>query len=221
MYLTRMYLNPRRRQTLRMLANPQVMHAAVESSFPPVAEVSRNLWRIDKDQAQTKLLILSQQVPSLEHMQEQAGWETERTWESRDYGPLLARIKKGQRYRFRLTANPTHVVTGPDGTKKRLAHVSVKHQMEWLLKRSESMGVIFPSVMEDALHVPGAPDVMDRRTYQFKRADSRVTISKVTFEGQLEVNNAVLLEEAMVNGVGRGKAYGCGLLTLAPGDFGG
>ena len=36
MYLSRMYLNPQRRQGRALLASPQKMHAAVLSSFPPI-----------------------------------------------------------------------------------------------------------------------------------------------------------------------------------------
>ncbi len=37
----------------------------------------------------------------------------------------------------------------------------------------------------------------------------------MTYEGMLRVENADLLKQALVDGVGRGKAYGMGLLTVA------
>ena len=50
MYLSRMYLNPQRRQGRALLASPQKMHAAVLSSFPPipVENDERVLWRLDR-----------------------------------------------------------------------------------------------------------------------------------------------------------------------------
>ena len=58
--------------------------------------------------------------------------------------------------------------------------------------------------------------VVQRETQRFKRGGSQVTIVRATFQGVLEVTSADALREALVNGVGRAKAYGCGLLTLAP-----
>lgn len=215
MYLTRMHLNPRRRQTLRMSRDPQIMHAAVASSFPPSAEPGRVLWRLDESPSRSSLLIVSKEVPSLEHVQEQAGWETERTWETRDYSPLLSRIRIGQEFGFRLTANPVHVVAEPDGTSKRRAHVSVKYQTEWLLQRAERMGVEFvPSVPNDL--ESAAPRITGRETLRFNRRNSKVTLARVTYEGVIKVVDAPALRETLTSGVGRGKAYGCGLMTLAP-----
>lgn len=226
MMLTRMHLNPRRRQTLRFLTDPQALHAAVESAFPPGEPESRTLWRLDVDGHETKLLILSARRPSLEHLQEQAGWETEETWESRDYEQLLARLAKGQRYAFRLTANPVHTVTAEDGTKRRLAHVSVPHQLGWLATRAERLGVRFldehgelvapVADAEEARSALTAVQVSDRKTLRFKRGGQRVTLAKARFEGALEVDDTTRLRDALVNGIGRGKAYGCGLMTLAP-----
>lgn len=218
MYLTRMHLNPNRRQTKRFLLNPQAMHAAVESSFPPGLAGKRNLWRLDSGPQQTNLLILSERIPSLEHIQEQAGWANEKTWESRDYEPLLARIVKGQRYGFRLTANPTHTETGPDGSKKVKAHVSVRHQIDWLAKKAPGIGVqlFLPGSPEATDHPSWETGVVRRETMRFRRDGARVTIAEATFQGVLQVEDAGDLRHALVNGIGRAKAYGCGLLTLAP-----
>ena len=217
MYLARMRLNPRRRQTIRFRNDAQAMHAAVESSFPPSNVPDRNLWRLDGSREEPGLLILSERVPSLEHLQEQAGWETERTWETKSYDPLLSRIKTGQQYAFRLTANPTGIVTGDDGRKRRRAHVSAQYQLEWLIGRGEQIGASFYSA--DSTNEPESswnPVVVQRETQRFKRGGSQVTIVRATFQGVLEVASADALREALVNGVGRAKAYGCGSQTLAP-----
>lgn len=238
MYLTRMYLNPRRRQTGRFLHDPQVMHAAVESAFPPrntnENRRGRTLWRLDADASENKLklLILSTHEPSLEHIQEQAGWQTEQTWESRTYEQLLTRLTKGQRYGFRLTANPVNTKTDESG-KKRLAHVSTPYQLLWLAKKAEQIGVRFLDEQGVAAPIPtpappkdpaevvppegfSAVRVTSREKLSFKRGQQRVTIARATFEGACEVANVDLLHHALTGGVGRAKAYGCGLLTLAP-----
>ena len=41
-----------------------------------------------------------------------------------------------------------------------------------------------------------------------------MTLRKVTYEGILEINDAELFKTALINGIGRGKAYGMGMLTI-------
>lgn len=226
MQLTRMHLNPRRRQTMRFQRDPQALHAAVVSAFPTDGDQARILWRLDRDGHEATLLIVSPRVPSLEHLQEQAGWQNEQTWESRDYNQLLARLTKGQRYAFRLVANPVHTVTGEDGKKRRLAHVSAPHQLGWLADRADQIGVrflddvgepqSFPSDAEEhPLPLPGIR-IGERKTLKFRRGNQQVTLAQARFEGGVEVHDVGQLRDALVRGIGRAKAYGCGLMTLAP-----
>ena len=42
----------------------------------------------------------------------------------------------------------------------------------------------------------------------------QVTLRQARFDGTLRVVDAAVLRTALVQGIGRGKAYGCGLLTL-------
>ena len=42
-----------------------------------------------------------------------------------------------------------------------------------------------------------------------------MTLGVATFEGVLEVTDPDALRRALTHGIGRGKAYGCGLMTLA------
>lgn len=208
MYLSRMKLNPQRRQAKALLGSPQMMHAAVMAAFPPGANQSdeRVLWRVDQHRETVSLFVVSPIVPSFEHLQEQAGWSQQKTWETRDYTPLLDRLTKGQRYAFRLTANPVHTVSTGSG-KKRLAHVTVAHQLRWLEERQDRMGVRL---------MPESYDVVHREIRKFRRQARTVTLSQVTFEGCLEVTDAHHLNSVLRSGIGKGRAYGCGLLTLAP-----
>jgi CRISPR system Cascade subunit CasE len=58
-------------------------------------------------------------------------------------------------------------------------------------------------------------DVVQREIVRFKRGNDWITLGIAAFEGTLAVGNAELLTTAMKAGIGRAKAYGCGLLTLA------
>lgn len=204
-YLSRMELNSRRRNTAKFINNPHTLHAAVMSCFPE--EVSRDdarvLWRLDRTGHNVTLWVSSSTKPSFEHIQEQAGWANEVTWESREYTPLLERLVRGQQYRFRLAANPVVSAKCPDGKQRRLPLVREHEQLGWLANREETIGASFTaSVIED-------------QTLRFKKDKQRITLARVVFDGVLTVENPSALAAALKNGVGKGKGYGLGMLTLA------
>ncbi|MEV5086000.1 type I-E CRISPR-associated protein Cas6/Cse3/CasE, partial [Streptomyces sp. NPDC056159] len=66
--------------------------------------------------------------------------------------------------------------------------------------------------------------VRDKRALAFDKSHSTVqggrrapvSLVTVTFDGRLEVTDPQLLRRALTQGIGKAKAYGCGLLTLAP-----
>ena len=231
MHLSRIQINPARRQGQRLLASPQAMHAAVLASFPQDGdERGRVLWRVDRDETKRWLYVVSQPAPDFAHIVEQAGWQTTHdTWAVRPYAQLLGRLETGQRWGFRLTANPTRSTTshGPVRSRhdelqphaagsdrprsKRYGHVTVEQQCSWLLERAERWG--FAVDERD-----GVPDlvVRERRVERFQRKARTVTVAKATFDGVLTVTDVAAFREVLVSGVGPAKAYGCGLLTVAP-----
>ncbi len=223
MFLTRMRLNPTRATTKRMVVSPQVTHALVLGSVPPapLSTPGRSLWRLDHEGPQIELLLASPVRPDLTGIVEQAGWPSAAGWETRDYEPFLARLESGQIWRFRLRANPVRVISQGEGVRGRVSpHRTVSHQLSWLFERAERLGVVFP---HGAFETP-AVIVRGRGVSTFRRESGdgvrkrfdRVALTTATFEGILRVNEPDLLRTALRSGVGRGKGYGCGLLTLAP-----
>lgn len=60
--------------------------------------------------------------------------------------------------------------------------------------------------------------VTERDVLRFRKGKSwqhPVNIAMARFRGELEITDTGQLRDALTNGMGRGKAYGCGLLTLA------
>lgn len=234
MFLSRCELNSARRGAKHLLASPQKMHGAVEASFPsgsdqPGMPAPRRLWRIDEGSPNPLLYVVSDSPPDFTHIEEQAGWPTQPSWAVADYSPLLDGLETGQVWEFRLTANPVHNArTGKDERGKRFAHVTAAQQEGWLKKRAEKIGVAFdvgvaqPNPDEAAEgNSPVSFRVNERRLMKFRKRDNSVTIRKARFDGVLRVTDPQLLRDALTNGVGPAKAYGCGLLTLVPvGDLG-
>lgn len=220
MYLSHIRLNPARRGTRFLLASPQRIHAAVLHGFPDLPPGGRVLWRLDQPtRHELSLLVTSPTAPDFAHVIEQAGWPTkpEETWRTRDYRPFLDRLDAGQRWAFRLRANPVRRTRDDKGRAVTLPHVTVAQQERWLIDRAESLGAAFPA---DAQGEP-LLTLTSRSTRSFQRRSAppgqgrEVTIASAQFDGLLEVTDPDRLRTALTEGIGRAKAYGCGLMTLA------
>ncbi|MFB8029464.1 MULTISPECIES: type I-E CRISPR-associated protein Cas6/Cse3/CasE [unclassified Streptomyces] len=252
MFLTRFRVNTARPGARRLLSSPQVLHAAVMSSFPtllptdtPPVDGPRVLWRLDHTaRAEVVLYVVSPDRPDMTHLVEQAGWPAAAThsapgWESRPYGPFLDQLTAGEQWAFRLTANPVHHIRRKaDEATKRTAHITPVHQMGWLLQRQEPCGFRVLEKPADRRLLPsgtthtGRPHhgdlyeltVSDKHALSFdktrpattKTRKAPVNLVTVTFDGRLEVTDPEKLRRTMRQGLGKAKAYGCGLLTLAP-----
>lgn len=218
MYLTRFRMNPARRGARKLLGSPQAMHAAVRAGFADPDDHqrgdTRTLWRLDAAGPGTvHLYVVSPGRPDLTHLVEQAGWPTTDTWEAREYDGLLASLTSGQRWAFRLTANPTHSGRkSPDAKEtQRFGRLREEEQVQWLQSRAARHGFAVAPQRD------GAPNlaVSNRQTVTFKRGMGTVTLTTATFDGVLEVTDAQAFRTALTGGIGAAKAYGCGLLTLA------
>jgi len=194
---------------MRAIAAPQMLHGAIESGFN--GERHRNLWRIDWLDANCYLLVVSEAQPDFTHIAEQFGFlDRAPLWETKDYDTFLSRIAAGQIWQFRLRANPVHAVKekGANERGKLLAHVTIDQQKNWLLTRSTNLGF---SLEADAF------DVVHSEWKKFSKGEDKrreVSFRAVSFEGVLTITDANLFRRALVEGVGHGKAYGMGMMTI-------
>lgn len=236
-WFSSMVLNPQRRGGRKLLGSPQAMHAAVLAAFltdssgvsgsadPVSGKSERVLWRLDSSGHGHRLYIVSPNRPDLTHIVEQAGWLGQ-VWNSAPYDQLLNRLRTGQEWAFRLTANPVSrgpAAEGKDGQRgKILPHATPAQQTAWLLHKSQSHGFRVREDVPRGLEEP-VPDlaVTSRQDERFSHSNtgrggrrSTVTLRRVQFDGTLQITDAEALRSMLINGIGRGKAYGCGLMTL-------
>ncbi|MGX2997119.1 type I-E CRISPR-associated protein Cas6/Cse3/CasE [Streptomyces sp. JNUCC 64] len=233
MYLTRFRINTQRRDARRLLSSPHLLHGAVNAAFPDLPPRGtpgpRVLWRVDHEPSGRALLYLtSPSRPDLTHLVEQAGWPTldGPGWDTFPYDDFLGALVQGDSWGFRLTANPVHSVRFSEDRSlptKRVAHVTPRYQLEWLLRRQKANGfAVLQKPVERRL--PGEGEgyevlVRDRMPLQFRRPSAPgkdVQFTRVTYDGRLRVTDADLLRRTLTQGLGKAKAYGCGLMTLAP-----
>jgi CRISPR system Cascade subunit CasE len=219
MFLTRFQINPARRGARKLLSSPHAMHAAVRAAFAAPEDHergdTRTLWRLDTPATATvHLYIVSPGRPDLTHLVEQAGWPTTETWVTREYDGLLGSLRPGQQWAFRLTANPTHNgrKTADAKETQRFGYLREQEQAEWLASRAVRHGFAL------ATQYDGRPNLRlhRRQTQTFKRGMGTVTLTTVTYDGVLQVTDVDAFHRTLTSGIGHAKAYGCGLLTIAP-----
>lgn len=214
MYLSRVQLDEKRRETIKALASPQILHAAIARALP--GDKERSLWRVDRYDDKLYILLQSIERPDLASFTEQFGF-VHMPDEIKSYDMFLENLRAGQSWRFRLRANPTHSIKLPDNSRgKVFSHITVGHQRQWLIDRSDKLGFTLPkSHLAEGLSNEYMFEVVESDKILFRRGDGKVTLGIAVFEGILTITDADTFNDALRNGIGRAKAYGCGLLTLA------
>lgn len=221
MFLTKIELAPERRLARKYLGSPQAMHAVVMGATGGNGGdgPGRVLWRVDQGTT-TALYILSPSEPDCSQLVAEAGVAGTEA-RTLDYSPFLASLDAGQLWAFRLAANPSYSASrGPGVRGQRYGHVTVEQQRQWLIDRTPQYG--FELIPVDRVGgTDGAVVVAYRERPVFSRRRSqgegrdRVTINRTVYEGVLRITEPEPLRRALVAGIGRSKAYGCGLMTLA------
>lgn len=202
MHLTRLRLDPRSAQVRRDLADPYEMHRTLVRAFVRDAEQTppRILWRMEPEAAWSDPVVLVQAQEAADwsalealpaYLKGEGAIET-KTWEPEAW------LDADERYRFRLFANPTVTRDG-----KRQGLVSEDAQLTWLTRQGERHGFS----VEAAL-------VTTSELVRSHKGAHQISLLKVCFEGRLRVTDKASLAAALCSGIGPGKAFGCGLLSL-------
>lgn len=200
MYLSQLSLKRLDRSVIKALGDAYRLHQTIMKGFTSCPDVDRVLYRVEPEErnGMVSILIQSQQKPDWVLLTE----------ESR--GAIAARVKEfsvafqtGQRFGFRLRANPTVTRDG-----KRYGLIRDESLTEWLSKKEDKLGTRFCSVIAiDEGYVIGNKNHGEKR--------HRLSLKTARFEGVLEVVDSDAFSAAFTNGIGPAKAFGCGLLSLA------
>lgn len=222
MYLSRIEVDLNNRQRIKDLTHLGAYHNWVENSFPEEIQNNshkRHLWRLDPLSGKQYLLILSENRPDIKLLSRYGVPETALT---KPYDHFLDSLAEGQRMRFRLTANPTYSVYQGEGKRSKVyPHVTIEQQRKWLLKKADAAGFQIVSQKSEAIEDIDnlAFDIVHRdRPVLYRKAEKGRTIhiSRVTFEGVLQIKNIDVFRQVLISGLGREKAFGMGLMTVIP-----
>jgi len=239
MYLSLLVLEPGR-EAYRTLGDVHALHRLIMSGFPQASGSAARaefgvLFRVEP-------ALPGEPVAILVQSEAEPHWPPSRGWEV--HGPkridaLLEAVKEGRRYRFRLRANPTRRVhpraTGspdhqrgrsrpepPEAVGKRVAIHGDERRIDWLARQGERHGFRLVRAGVAGADVPAAAIFGKERSEYWlgnRRAGEhvhRVVFDTALFEGILEVVDPERFRAAVRTGIGPGKAFGCGLLSVAP-----
>lgn len=210
MYLSRVEIDYDNRKISKELNHLGSFHNWVEQCFPDEFDNnsrSRKLWRIDKIQGKYYLLLLSEKAPDLAKLEM---YGKKGSAASKDYKRYLDSLYEGQRLRFRVTLNPI-VSRSEDGNNKRgTVYPLIKEvdQLNFLLQRSEKNGFILDT--NDYYLLKSEFETLKKKNKQ------EVKVVKAEFQGELVISDKNKFIETLTKGIGKKKAYGCGLMTVVP-----
>lgn len=220
MYLSRVEKASNNRQKIKNLTHLGAYHDWVEQSFPEEmkkGERLRHLWRLDQIAGHEYLLILSQNKPDLQVL---SRYGVPGTAMTKTYDQFLNQLQPNELMQFRLTANPSYAVSLTGEKRGRVyPHITVEQQRKWLIQRAEKAGFkLVSQELSDTIDPNDlAFDIVKREHPVLKRRSGRgVRLSQVTFEGLLQIQDLVLFKQTLINGLGREKAFGMGLMTVIP-----
>lgn len=223
MYLSRLLLDSRSRAVRRDLADCQELHRTIMSAFPPTPTPDENprsrfgvLHRLEVDRRLNRLILYVQSLEQPDWSGLPSGYllggpavkQVEKVYRSLKTGEVLA---------FRLRANPTRKVDkknqkdGPRWHGKRVELRREEEQIAWLRRKGEQGGFALSGVrVQSQVKEHG-------RRHDGSGAGSPLTLTGVVFEGHLRITDAdKFFHDSLAQGIGPGKAYGLGLLSLAP-----
>lgn len=139
------------------------------------------------------------------------------------YRPFAPTLSTGQTLRFSLRANPTICKSGKRHDLLMEAKRQVRGQVngpdiwqhqqqvaqDWLARQGEQNGFSLREVNVDAYRQQQVVRVKSRQVIQF---------SSVDYSGVLVVNEPTLFLRRLIQGYGKSRAFGCGLMLIKPGD---
>ncbi len=222
MYLSFLHLNPSSAMVQKDVRDVGAMHSRVMQAFPDVLDPTSKarshfgvLYRLEYSRAAGWVLyVQSRTKPTWAFLPQDYLVVNDSMPASavKSVAGAYSSLNEGQLVRFRLRANVTKKVdtkSSPDGQRRNGRRVPLyreEDQIAWLVRMATHHGFKPRQVV---IAAAGASERV--RSYLGNK-----TLQGVLFEGILEIRDPVLFRAALKSGIGPGKAYGFGLLSIAP-----
>ena len=221
MFLQRIHLNLRCREARRDLADPYQLHSTLCRAFSPPDKKCLEgefLWRIEPetDSLGPRILMQSRAKPDWGGISGQ-GWLSKADPSINLIERLnLDSLQSGQRFRFRLRANPCVKRNG-----KRLGLLHLEEQEGWIERKglqhgfslSQQRSFDFSESSRERIDVRVSQEQMLRGN---QHSGNGIRIFSVLYDGILTVTEPDKFKDTLQTGIGHGKVMGLGLLSVVP-----
>jgi CRISPR system Cascade subunit CasE len=220
MYLSRLALNPCSAQVRSELARPYEMHRTLSHAFEhgafevsrAAAESSGVLFRVDENPRDNTIgvLVQSRIAPDWSRLTAQMDLRGQPyLMRLAEVKPINLQLTAGQVLSFRLRANPTKRLPPQDGRDgKRVGLYQEEEQLAWLKRKAEAGGfrLVRAQLSRD--------EKITGEIHQSNQ-DHDLKLFTVQFDGVLQIADPEQALHTIESGIGSGKGFGCGLLSLA------
>lgn len=222
MFLSLLRLDPRSMDARRDLSDPHDLHRTIMSAFPPVLDPevqARAYWgvlhRLELERNSGRVMVYVQSKVQPDWSGLPAGYLVNDGMDNpavKSVARVYESLRSGTILRFRLRANPTRKIetkSGPNGERhngRRVPLWKPEDQIAWLVRKAQQHGF---DLLNVTIAASGAAERIESKR-------NNRTFQGTVFEGRLQVRDADIFREALASGIGPGKAYGFGLLSVGP-----
>lgn len=190
MFLSKIEFVDFSKNLLRDISSRYKQHQFVMSAFPD--NMNKGDDRIMFRHEGKTILVQSHIKPDWEKTNAKYGYI--KKFAVKEFEPNFA---NGSSLKFRLIANPTVNKRG-----KRVSIHNYEDIMSWMVRKSKNGGFKLTSL------------TVGQNT-NIKTREKNMTHSVVEFNGTLIVTDSNIFYNSIAKGIGRAKAFGCGLLSVA------
>jgi len=202
MYITKLELNDRNRDVYRDLGNAHAFHQRIMQAFPDEQrENARADWNVLFRQEPDSNVVLVQSEIAGDWDTLPEGYLTNH--QSKPFNAEVIPLESGRVMQFRLKANPSK---RDNQTKKLIGMFHQSDQLTWLERQAYQHGFAVHGV-----DVIPTPNIFGVKT----GGKAPIRLVTVLYQGILQVSDPDRFLTAIQQGIGRGRSYGCGLLSIA------
>lgn len=178
----------------KLTRNPYEIHRHLWRLFPDMPEDKRSfLYRVSYGKDNDPLRILMQSLNEPSATENVKGCVLLR---KKVFNPSF---KKEDRFHFVLCVNPTKQLLKE---RCRVPLIDEDQLINWLKKKLENA-----ACLENA-------EITEKRNLYFRKDGKAGKIATVSFSGQVSVKDPATMHTTLEQGLGRAKAFGCGLMLV-------
>lgn len=200
MYLSILSFDMKHPSVRQALKNPQDMHRNLMKAFDDLGqsrERVRLLYRLDEGKA--SLLVSSDTEPNWERV---TGYHCEGM---KNTEGLKEVFTQGKVLRYELLAIPSKKVKGEGKNSRRVFLRESQEREEWLARQGKKYG----------FDLCATPEQSPSKIISGKKQDMEIAYTAVCFSGLLRIIDPEAFWTGYTQGIGAGKAYGLGMLSVA------